>query len=101
VAHVQTVLSETLRSEAPRSLRDFAIMAGAEFNWRPWGELWETIMTGRPAFDRVHGAAIADYLLAHPDQAEIVNAAMTALSSNELAEILSAFDFSRFARSWM
>jgi O-methyltransferase domain len=55
-------------------------------------------MTGRPAFDRVHGAAIADYLLAHPDQAEIVNAAMTALSSNELAEILAAFDFSRFAR---
>jgi DNA-binding transcriptional ArsR family regulator len=94
----QTLLSEILRSGVPRSLRDFAIMSGAEFNWRPWGELCETIMTGQPAFERVHGAAIPDYLLAHPDHAEIVNAAMTSLSSNELSEILSAYDFSRFTR---
>lgn len=31
-------------------------------------------MTRLPAFDYVQGGAIADFLLVHPDQAEIANA---------------------------
>lgn len=94
----QTALSRTLCKEAPRSLRGFAIMAGSDFNWRPWGDLLETVVTGKPAFDSVHGANIVDYLLAHAEDAEIMNAAMTSLSSVELSEILAAYDFSRFKR---
>jgi len=97
-AYRQTPLSATLCSAAPASLRDFAVMCGSEFNWRPWGDLRNTIATGQPAFNRVHGVSIVDHLMAHPDHAEIVNAAMTALSSVELSEILAAYDFSRFHR---
>jgi hypothetical protein len=97
-AYRQTSLSATLCSASPASLRDFAVLCGSEFNWRPWGDLGRTIATGQPAFDRVHGAGIGDYLIAHPDHAEIVNAAMTSFSSVELAEILAAYDFSRFDR---
>ena len=76
----QTPLIETLRRDIPRSLRDFAILSGSDFNCRPWVELWESIVTGQAALERVHGATFSDYLLAHPDKAEIVNAAMTSLS---------------------
>jgi hypothetical protein len=93
-----TALSETLRSDAPRTLRAAVIMFGSEFMWRPWGDLRGTIITGQPAFDRVHGATILEYLAAHPDEAAIMNAAMTSVSSMQLSDILAAYDFSRFER---
>jgi hypothetical protein len=94
----QTALSETMRSEAPRTLRAGAMMWGAEFIWRAWGGLWQTIVTGQPAFDRVHGATLWEHLAAHPDDAAIFNTAMTSLSSVELSHILAAYDFSHFER---
>lgn len=94
--HQQTALSETLRRDAPRTLRASAIMFGSEFIWRPWGDLWQTIVSGQPAFERVLGAAGLDYLAAHPDDAAIFNAAMTSMSSVQLSDILAAYDFSRF-----
>jgi hypothetical protein len=94
----QTMLSETLRSDAPRTLRAFVIMLGSEFIWKPWGDLLQTIVTGQPAVNRVLGATTFDYLAAHPDDAAIVNAAMTSASSMQLSDILAAYDFSRFER---
>jgi hypothetical protein len=82
----QTTLRETLRRDAPRTLRAAAIMVGSKFQWRPWGDLWQTIVTGEPAFERVHGVTAWDYLAAHPDDAAIGNAAMTSFSSVELCE---------------
>jgi SAM-dependent methyltransferase len=93
-----TALSESLRNDAPRTLRAEAIMMGSDFMWRPWGDLRETIVTGQPAFDRVLGARGWDYLATHPDDAAIFNAAMTSLSSVELSDILAIYDFSRFER---
>jgi hypothetical protein len=93
-----TALSETLRRDAPRTLRAWAIMIGSEVQWRPRGDLWQTIVTGEPAFDRVHGATAWEYLAAHPDYAAIANAAMTSFSSVELSNILAAYDFSHFER---
>jgi O-methyltransferase domain/Dimerisation domain len=94
----QTALSETLRNDAPRTLRPATIMLGSDFIWKPWGDLWQTIVTGQPAFDRVLGATVFEYLATHPDDAEIGNAAMTSMSSVELSDILAAYDFSRFER---
>jgi hypothetical protein len=74
------------------------IMLGSDFIWKPWGELWQTIVTGQPAVDRVLGATILEYLAAHPDEAAIANAAMTSVSSVQLSDILAAYDFSRFER---
>ena len=71
---------------------------GADFIWKPWGDLWQTIVTGQPAFDRVLGATPLEYLAAHPDAAAIAAAAMTSASSVQLSDILAAYDFSRFER---
>lgn len=91
-----TPLSETLRRDHPQSVRDGFIMLGAPFCWRPWGELYETVITGQPAFDRIYGTSLFEYLASHPDDAVVFNAAMTASSSFILPAILAAYDFSRF-----
>src|SRR5205085_12496512 len=43
-----TPLGETLRSDAPGSVRNFAITETAFGHWAPWGRLLESVRTGRP-----------------------------------------------------
>ena len=42
----QTPLSETLRSDAPGTMRDFAILYGQEWYRRPWARLTDTVRSG-------------------------------------------------------
>jgi SAM-dependent methyltransferase len=93
-----TPLSEILRSKHPQSIRNIAIMAGSEFFRRPWGELYEAVRTGQPAFDQVHGAPHFEYLVAHSDDAATFNGAMTAISSWLCGMLVTAYDFARFDR---
>jgi predicted transcriptional regulator len=41
-----TPAAEFLRSDVQGSLRAVAMMAGAEWTWRPWGELYDCVNTG-------------------------------------------------------
>ena len=66
-----TPLSESLRSDAPQSFSGLAIMVSSEYMWRPWGDLHHAVLTGKPGFDRVHGASVLEYLAAHPDELAI------------------------------
>jgi hypothetical protein len=91
-----TPMSESLRSDAPQSFSGLAIMVSSQYMWRPWGDLHHAVLTGKPGFDRVHGASVLEYLAAHPDELAIRNAAMTSISSIELPQILAAYDFSQF-----
>jgi SAM-dependent methyltransferase len=91
-----TELSETLRSDQPRSMRPWAIFLGSPLMWKPWGNLYETVLTGKPAVDHVYGKPFFTYLAENPDDAAIFNAAMTARSEMNVPPILSAYDFSHF-----
>jgi O-methyltransferase domain/Dimerisation domain len=91
-----TPLSETLRSDHPQSLRDGALFLPAPFLWRPLGELYESVRTGEPAFQRIFGQHFFEYLGTHPADAAIFNAAMTQGISWTTPELLAAYDFSRF-----
>jgi len=93
-----TPLSLTLRSDDPRSMRGAAIMYSSPPIWTSWGQLCESVMTGQPSFDRIHGTPFFEYLDSHPDDAATFNAAMTSGSSVMVSAILSAYDFSRFRR---
>lgn len=93
----QTPLSEFLREDNPRSARGMAI-CGSELWWRPWGDLHRTVMTGQPAFHRIHGESLFDYLAKRPDDAAIFDAAMTSRSAIDLSAVLGAYDFSEFKR---
>lgn len=93
-----TPLGELLRRDHPQSLRSMAVMFGSAFFWRPWGELYDTVLTGQPAFDRVYGISLFDYLSTHSEDAAIFNEAMTSASARDIPAILAAYDFSIFER---
>jgi len=93
----QTALSDTLRSDHPKSIRPSAMMLGAHFIWKPTGALEETVRTGQPPFERVFGAPFFEYIAGHSDDAAVFNAAMSS-SPDYLAAIARAYGFSRFER---
>jgi hypothetical protein len=91
-----TELGDMLRSDHPQSMRTLAILVGGPAYWNAWGDLAETVRTGAPAFDRVHGESFFAYLGNHPDVAALFDATMTSLSAIDLPFVLDAYDFARF-----
>jgi hypothetical protein len=90
-----TPLSQTLRSEVPGSLRDFVMMAGAEWYWRGWGQLPQAVKTGRAGFEQAYGQPVFEYLSKQPEEAATFNRAMTAFSATSGSEVVPArYDFS-------
>jgi hypothetical protein len=92
-----TAMGELLQSDHPDSERPWALLLGAPVIWRPWGELYESIMTGRPAFNLVFGKPYFEYLASNQQDAAVFNAAMTS-SSSDVLDILDAYDFSAFTK---
>ena len=93
-----TEMGNLLRSDHPDSARPWAVLFGEPFIWQSWGNLYETVKTGVPGFDRAHGEGFFDYLARHSQDAATFNAAMTSSSRDELAAILSAYDFHLFTK---
>ena len=91
-----TPLAECLRSDAPGSQRANAIMRCGPSFWSSWGDLLTTVKTGETAFPRVHGMDRWDYLVRHPEESTIFDAAMTSLTARFSAAIAGGYDFSRF-----
>src|SRR4029079_2653328 len=86
-----TALSERLRSDAPGSFvaaaRMFHVMAPA------FDGLLHSILTGKPAFEKVFGKPAFDYLGANPEFAPVFDAAMTSIHGRETGAMLDAYDF--------
>jgi hypothetical protein len=89
-----TPLAECLRTEAPDSLRAFAILLGEEEHWRAWGHTLHCVSTGQSAFEHVFGMSHFEYFAQHPETARLFNEGMTSRSGQENAAIISAYDFS-------
>jgi hypothetical protein len=93
-----TPSSDILRADHPQSQRGFALFLPASFLWRPLGELYESVRTGDPAFERIFGQRFFDYLGSHPGDAGVFNAAMTQGIAFSSPALLAAYDFSRFEK---
>ena len=91
-----TSLTEVLRTDHPRSQRDSALFLPAPFLWRPLGELYDSVRTGRPAFEQIFGQPFFEYLAAHPVDAAIFNTVMTQGIAWTTPALLAAYDFSHF-----
>ncbi len=87
----QTPLSECLGRDVPGSQWAMAVMMGDE-HYHAWGDLLESVRTGQTAFDRLYGKPIFEYLGEHPEQAEVFDAAMTAIHGRETHAVLDAYD---------
>lgn len=90
-----TPVTETLRSDAPRSTRDLTIWMGEPDHWKVFGHLLHSVKTGKPAWDHVHGEPVFPYLFhTNKELGEIFNRAMTSVSHEAIGPVLEAYDFS-------
>lgn len=91
-----TPMTETLRSDAPRSTRDLTIWMGEPDHWNVYGDLLYSVRTGKPAWDNVHGEPVFPYLFeTNKELGAIFNRAMTSYSHQSIGPVLEAYDFSK------
>jgi hypothetical protein len=95
-AFTQTPTSCLLRTNNPQSMRAFVRMLGLPMNWASYETLLHTVRTGRSATTEVHPRGSWAYLAEHPEAGAILNAAMSAKATDQIAGVLSAYDFSNF-----
>jgi hypothetical protein len=89
-------IAELLRADAPQSLRAWARMFGADFQWSSAQALPHSVKTGEPGFQHVFGEELFSYLSHHPDKAHLFDEAMVSGSELMNGAIVSAYDFSGF-----
>lgn len=91
-----TDLGETLRSDSPVSVRRMVMWPGLPADRYTWAHLEDAVRTGEPPFARVQGQPFFDHLRDHPEVAEVFDQAMTEVSRQLVAQILSLYDFGSF-----
>jgi SAM-dependent methyltransferase len=85
-------LAENLQTNAPASLRAMVITIG-EIHYQACGNLLHSVQTGSPAFNKVFGTSLFDYLQQNGPAGDAFNQGMTNLSSMLAYAILIAYDF--------
>jgi hypothetical protein len=86
-----TTLGATLRTDAPASMRHFALFLIGSPVWDAWGELEYALRTGELPFDKMFGVPFYKYLEQHPENLRIFGEAMTSLSGTENPEMAAAY----------
>ena len=92
----QTPLSETLVTDAPGSLRWFAVSELGQEHYPAWGNLMHSVKTGEIAFDNFFGVDIWKYFQQNPEDAAIFNDSMSSVTAATNEAIRSLYDFSGF-----
>jgi hypothetical protein len=87
--------AELLRSDVPGSYRAAVLFSVGEVRWRCWSDLLGTVRAGGGGAERTLGMSTFDFYAAHPEESEIHDRAMRAISAAQVAAIVSAMDFSR------
>jgi hypothetical protein len=75
-----TRFGSTLRSDSAATLRPWARYMALESTRRAWGDLPESVRTGRSAFERVNGSSVWDWFAAHPEEERLFAAAMRSIT---------------------
>lgn len=92
----QTPLSETLVTDAPGSLRWFAMSELGQEHYPAWGNLMHSLKTGEIAFDNFFGVDIWAYFQQNPEDAAVFNNSMSSMTAVTNEAITSRYDFSGF-----
>lgn len=89
-----TPLGEALQTGAPGAARSTLLAFGGPAFWRTWEEIGYSLETGKPAFDRVWGTPLFDYLGTRPNEAAHFSEAMIGFHGSEPPTVAEAYDFS-------
>ena len=89
-----TPLGSTLTTDAPDSVRNFAITETAPGHWLPWGRLQESVRSGQPMAQEALGMELFDWYSHNPEEAGYFNAAMGNLSALAASELVRVYDVS-------
>lgn len=92
-----TADSNALRSDDPRSQRTLLDHLLGDENHASWGELAETVRTGRTGFDLHYGHTWIEHYAAHPAAGRRFAEAMSATTANFEEALMAADPFPRFA----
>ena len=87
-------LAETLRSDRPDSMRDFALMMTDSFNWDAWDMLGGGIESESTPFETAFGKGFFGYLAEHPEDEAVFARSMASISAMENPAIAAALDLS-------
>ena len=93
-----TPLSEILVTDAPGSLRWFAMSELGQEHYPAWGNLMHSVKTGEIAFDNFFGMDIWKYFSQNPDDAAVFNNSMSNVTAATNEAITSLYDFSGFKK---
>lgn len=91
-----TPASQTLVTDAPGSLRWFAVSELGQEHYPAWGNLMHSVKTGEIAFDNHFGMDIWRYFQQNPHDAAVFNDSMTGVTAAANESIMSLYDFSSF-----
>ncbi len=91
-----TPMAESLRGDAPDSMRGIALLMGLPLFWEEWGHLLTSVRTGEASMPVVRGMGAQEFLMANPEYAMSFFQGMGSLSGPETAPVVAAYDFSRF-----
>jgi hypothetical protein len=90
-----TPLGALLQTDAPHSVRHFAMLNGGEWYGPTWPRLAQSVRTGTSAFESVFGMNVYSYLPQHPAALDLFQQTMSDLSSEEGLAVRDAYDFAR------
>ena len=90
-----TSMGQLLRSDVAASAGAIARFLGRDYQWTAWGYLLHSVRTGENASRAALGTDVWTYRERNPEENEIFNAAMAALSRVGAAQEMAAYDFGR------
>jgi O-methyltransferase domain len=91
VAH--THASRLLRADHAHTLLPIVQFHGLPILWDSFRDLDETARSGRPAAETKDPRGFFGYLSSHPDESDLFDAGMNAMTKLEVAELVPAYDF--------
>jgi hypothetical protein len=87
-------VGQYLRLDHSDSIAKEILMFSGGETYRAWGEMLQTIKTGKPAFEILNGESLFSYLANHPEPAERFQQAWHEITATVAKEFVQEFDFS-------
>jgi SAM-dependent methyltransferase len=91
-----TEAGSLLRSDAPSSLRDWALLMLGDVHQGAWTKLLEAVQTGRSAFEARYGQDLWTYCCEHDAHGALFDRAMAGFTATYVASVLASFSFAPF-----